>query len=106
MNNRNPSGQPSGRAGNMSGLLIAGTVVDRMRRRVPANNPTTEIITYTIQDSENRKFFVDDYAPDSYYDLDKYVCLPVYIKPYLKKNGEPSFNFNVQKRQSGRGEHF
>ena len=89
-----------------SGLLIAGTVIDRTRRHVPKNNPTTEIVTYTIQDSSNRKFFVDDYAPEGYHDLDKYVCLPVYIKPYLKKNGEPSFNFNIQKSQNERGERF
>ena len=91
---------------NMSGLFVAGTVIDRMRRHVPKNNPTTEIITYTIQDSENRKFYVDDYSPASYYDRDKYVCLPIYIKPYTKKNGEPSFNFNVQKSSNERGERF
>ena len=102
MSNRNLSNNRN----NLSGLLIAGTVIDRMRRRVPANNPTTEIITYTIQDSDNRKFYVDDYAPDSYHDLDKYVCLPIYIKPYIKKNGEPSFNFNIQKSNNTRGEHF
>lgn len=102
MNNRHSSNSNN----NPSGLLIAGTVIDRMRRHVPKNNPSTEIVTYTIQDSSNRKFFVDDYAPECYHDLDKYVCLPVYIKPYIKKNGEPSFNFNVQKSQSVRGEHF
>jgi hypothetical protein len=32
---------------------------------VPRNNPTTEIVTYTVQDDSNRKFFVDDYAPDA-----------------------------------------
>ena len=102
MSNRNPSNNRR----NLSGLFVAGVVIDRVRRHVPRDNPTTEIITYTIQDDHNRKFFVDDYAPDSYYDLNKHVCLPLYIKPYLKKNGEPAFNLNVQKDQHERGEHF
>lgn len=91
---------------NISGLIVAGTVTDRVRRHVPKKNPTTEIVTYTIVDSDNHKYFVDDYAPESYYDLDKYVRIPIYIKSYIKKNGEPSFNFNVQKRNDDRGEHF
>lgn len=95
------------RDGRRPGLFIAGTVIDRTRRRVPANNPTTEIVTYTILGPNQQRFYVDDYAPTSYLELDKYVCVPVYIKPFLKKNGEPSFNINIQKDiKNVRGEHF
>lgn len=73
---------------------------------VPRNNPTTEIVTYMIQDGNNRKYFVDDYAPDSYHEIASSVSLPVYIKAYVRKNGEPSYTINIQKSDVGRGEHF
>ena len=76
------------------------------RRMVPHDNPTTEIVTYTVQDGYNRKFYVDDYAPDAYHELDSNVCFPVYIKAYNRKNGEPSYTLNIQKRDLGRGERF
>ena len=88
------------------GLSLSGTVIDRTRRMVPRDNPTIEIVTYTIQDGCNRKFFVDDFAPSEYHDINSSVCFPVYIKAYRRKNGEPSYTINVQKSESGRGEHF
>ena len=107
MNNNNSNSNSNNRDRKRPGLFIAGTVIDRTRRRVPASNPTTEIVTYTILASNQQRFYVDDYAPSSYLDLDKYVCIPVYIKPFIKKNGEASFNINVQKDfKNVRGEHF
>ena len=92
----------------VQGLCLGGTVIDRTRRYVPKDNPTTEIVTYTIQDANNHKYFVDDYAPSSYLELDRYACLPVYVKPYKIKNGDPSFNLNVQRASAehGNGENF
>ena len=88
------------------GLSLSGTVIDRTRRMVPRDNPTIEIVTYTVQDSSNRKFFVDDFAPNEYHDVNSSVCFPVYIKAYRRKNGEPSYTINVQKAEVRRGEHF
>ncbi len=88
------------------GLTLSGTVIDRTRRHVPMDNPTTEIVTYTLGDNNDRKFYVDDYAPTEYHDLGDYVSLPVYIKPYVKKNNDASYNLCIQKKPSGRGEHF
>ena len=88
------------------GLYLSGNVVDRTRRHVPKDNPTTEIVTYTLSDSSERKFFVDDYAPERYHEIGEYVVLPVYVKPYLKKNSDVSYNLCVQKKSSTRGEHF
>ncbi len=102
MNQRNPKNNAS--PGH--GLSLSGTIIDRTRRMVPRDNPTTEIVTYTIQDGYNRKFYVDDYAPNGYHDLESVVSLPVYIKSYTRKNGEPSYTLNVQKDEVGRGEHF
>ena len=90
----------------MHGLSLTGTVIDRTRRMVPRDNPTTEIVTYTVQDRNNRKFFVDDYAPDGYHDIDSTVAFPIYIKAYIRKNGEPSYTLNIQKSEVGRGERF
>ncbi|MBR1440773.1 MAG: hypothetical protein IJ589_06070 [Lachnospiraceae bacterium] len=88
------------------GLFLSGTVIDRTRRRVPKDNPTTEIVTYTLSDDNEKKYFVDDYAPDHYYNLGAYVSLPVYVKPYQKKNHDISYNLCVQKQASSLGEHF
>lgn len=90
----------------MHGLSLSGTVIDRTRRMVPHDNPTTEIVTCTIQDGYNRKFYVDDYAPAGYYDFNSSVCFPVYIKAYNRKNGEPSYTLNMQKMEVTRDEHF
>ena len=90
----------------MNGLSLSGTVIDRTRRMVPHDNPTTEIVTYTVQDDFNRKFYVDDYAPNEYHDRNTPVCFPVYIKAYVRKNGEASYALNIQKSDISRGEPF
>lgn len=104
MNQRNNNAKAANSV--MHGLSLSGTVIDRTRRVVPHDNPTTEIGTYTIQDGYNHKFYVDDYAPAGYHDLDSNVCLPVYIKAYNRKNGDPSHTLNVQKMDPPHGEHF
>ena len=52
---------------NTPGLFLSGIIVDRTRRMIPRDNPTTEIVTYTVQGDGNRKFYVDDYAPEGYH---------------------------------------
>lgn len=89
------------------GLAVTGTIIDRMRRLVPKENPTTEIVTYTIIDSHNRKYYVDDYDTRGFYhDLNSRVSLPVYVKTYVRKNGDPSYTLNIQKEHTSRNEHF
>ena len=88
------------------GLYLSGTVIDRTRRHVPKDNPTTEIVTYTLSDNNERKFYVDDYAPTGYHELGEYVSFPVYVKPYVKKNKDMAYNLCIQKKPSTRGEHF
>jgi hypothetical protein len=91
---------------NYSGLYLFGRVIDRTRRHVPKDNPTTEIVTYLIQSNQNSKFYVDDYAPASYYDIGADVSLNVYIKTYKRKNGEASYTLNIQQNDFSRDEHF
>lgn len=105
MNQRN-SNTKTASSNAAHGLSLSGTVIDRTRQMVPHDNPTTEIVTYTIQDGYNRKFYVDDYAPSSYHDLGSNISFPVYIKAYNRKNEEPSYTLNVQKMDVTRGEHF
>ncbi len=88
------------------GLFLIGTVVDRTRRHVPKDNPTTEIVTYTVSDENNRKYYVDDYAPESYHELGTHISVPVYVKPYTKRNKDVSYNLCIQKEASAKGEHF
>ena len=106
MNQHNVKSTSTTNSNSVHGLSLSGTVIDRTRRMVPHDNPTTEIVTYTIQDGYNRKFFVDDYAPTGYHEINSSVCFPVYIKAYNRKNGEPSYTLNIQKMDTVRGEHF
>jgi hypothetical protein len=89
-----------------SGLYLFGRIIDRTRRHVPKDNPTTEIVTYLVQSNRDSKFYVDDYAPDSYYDIGADVSFNVYIKTYKRRNGEPSYTLNIQQNDFSRGEHF
>ena len=90
-----------------NGLSLSGIIVDRTRRMVPLDNPTTEIVTYTIQDESNHKYYVDDYSPSEYHDINANVCFPVYVKAYNRRNGTPSYTLNIQKSEVVRsGEHF
>ena len=88
------------------GLCLTGFVIDRTRRHVPKDNPTVEIVTYTVSDNFDRKCYVDDYAPSGYHEVGECICVPVYVKPYIKRNGEASYNLSIQKKTSTRGEHF
>ena len=80
------------------GLFVTGIVANRTRRYIPTrNNANTEVVTYTITDEHEHRYFVDDFAPSSYYDVSSPVTLSVYVKPYLKKNGDASYTLYVQK---------
>ena len=89
----------------VSGLFLAGTVVQRTKREIPSINPTTEVVTYQIIDDKERYYYVDDYSPSEYHECGTKVCLPVYVKPYKKKSGDASYSLNVLKpfRPSSKG---
>ena len=80
-----------------SGLILCGTVSQRTKRTVPVNNSTIEIVTYLIVDSNGRFYYVDDYAPDHYHEVGQPIHVAVYVKPYRKKNGDPSYSLNFLK---------
>ena len=80
------------------GLYVIGSITNRTRRYITTNaNPNTEIVTYTILDDHAHRFFVDDSAPVSYLEVSQSVILPVYIKPYKKKNGDAAYTLCIQK---------
>ena len=80
------------------GLYIIGSISNRSRRYITTNNnPNTEIVTYTILDEHDHRFFIDDFAPSSYHEVTESVVLPVYIKPYKKKNGDAAYTLCIQK---------
>ena len=102
-----PNQLPSVDDSQLGGLVLMGTVVDRMRRMVPKDNPTTMIVTYTLDDGMGRKYLVDDYAPMDFFDIGMYINVPVYVKVYMKRNKELAYTLNVQKEfVSDKGEHF
>ncbi len=81
----------------ITGLYIAGTIQERTRRMVP-----------TVTDANDKRYYIDDYAPDSYHDVGDYAVFPVFIKPFRKKNGDPSYSLSVQKayKHQSKGESF
>lgn len=78
------------------GLFVSGAIANRTRRYISTrNNSNAEVVAYTITDDHERRYFV--FAPSSYYDISSPVTLSVYVKPYLKKNGDAAYTLCVQK---------
>jgi hypothetical protein len=93
----------------LSGLYVFGTVIDRTRRTINTrkNDSTAEIVTYTIQDNTGRRYYVDEYSPEEYFDLNEYAEIPVYVKTFKKRTGDIGYSFCVQQEfASIRGERF
>lgn len=91
----------------LTGLLVRGTVKGRTRRQVPLDNPTTEIVTYTVSDENDHRYYVDDFAPSTYYSVGESIESNVYVKPYRKRNGSLSYTLCIQKDyHSMKGEAF
>ena len=92
-----------------SGLILAGTVRERSRRKVKvADKPETEIVTYVVADDEDRKYYLDDFEPEGYYSIGERIEVQVYVKPYEKKKGGLSYSLSVAKEYQPRikGESF
>ncbi len=93
--------------GRIEGLYVGGVVRDRRRRYInKTGSEQIEVVTYTLTDSNDRNFYVEDYAPDSYRNLGDYSLVPVYIKPYRKSNGQLSYTICIKKEFETRGESF
>ena len=94
--------------GKISGLYVGGIIQERRRRYINReNNERIEIVTYTITDDSDKKYYVEDYAPSSYRDLGSQILEPVYVKPYKKKTGDLSYTICIKKNfDGGRGEAF
>ena len=81
----------------LSGLYLFGSVVDRTRRTINTKgNTTAEIVTYTIQDANGRRYYVDEHSPEEYYELSEYAEIPVYVKTFKKRTGDIGYSFCVQ----------
>lgn len=92
-----------------NGLFLLGEVTDRVKKRVTAQGMEVEVVTYTVVCDNARRYYVDDFDPDKYYAVGEKVTIPVYVKAYKKKTGEPSYMLKLQKKEivvTSRGEHF
>lgn len=95
---RNPSETEETNGSLPAGLYVVGKIANRTRRYITtSSNPNTEIVTYTIIDDHERRYFIDDFAPLSYYEVSSPVTLPVYVKTFVKKNGDASYTLCIQK---------
>ena len=83
-------------------------MIDRTRRTIHTrNNSTAEIITYTIQDANDRRYYVDEYSQEEYHELSEYAEVLVYVKTFKKRTGDIGYSFCVQTPNSpSRGMHF
>lgn len=93
---------------NLSGLVLFGTVSDRIKKSIVVSGSAKEVVTYTVETNDSHSYYVDDFAPESYYALGEKVIIPVYVKPYTKKTGVPGYMLKMQKDSSFsiRGERF
>lgn len=91
--------------GETTGLRLVGIAKERARNYVPKDNPTTEVVTYTIVDGSGRSYRLRDYDPTSYFKVGEEVDVPVYIRPYQADKGL-SYTINLQKPRKNSGEHF
>jgi hypothetical protein len=80
-----------------SGLLVCGMIQERTRRYVTVKGNKVEIVTYMISDDLDRHHYVEDFAPSDYYEIGECVAVSVYVKPYQKRNGNPSYTLCTQK---------
>lgn len=103
-----PPADPSSSEEPFSGLYLFGQVIDRTRRTIKTrDNSSAEIVTYAIQDINGRRYFVDEYSPDDYFEISEYAELPVYVKTFKKHSGDIGYSFCVQQQLfPSRGEHF
>lgn len=93
--------------GRITGMYVGGVIHDRQRRYIDKGNEKVEIVTYTVVDDNNKKYYVEDYDPSSYREKGNLVLEPVYVKPYKKKNGDLSYTICIKKKyEGGRGESF
>ena len=91
------------------GLFLVGKVADRVRKTVSAQGTEVEVVTYTILCGGVHRFYVDDFNPDKHFAVGENVSIPVYVKAYRKKTGEPSYMLKLQKSDvyiASRGERF
>jgi len=94
--------------GRINGLYVGGIIQERRRSFINRENKAqTEIVTYTLSDDNNKRYFVEDFAPSAYRDVGSQIVVPVYVKPYRKKNGDLSYTICIKKDfEGGRGESF
>lgn len=81
-----------------TGLYLIGAISTRSKRKVPKDNPQHEVVTYLIKGNNGRNYYVDEFDPESYYNRDEYVEIPVYVKPYInQRTGSVGYSLTVMK---------
>ena len=71
---RNTSETEDANGSRLAGLYVVGKIANR-----------------------TRSYFIDDFAPLSYYEVSSPVTLSVYVNPFVKRNGDASYTLCIQK---------
>ncbi len=91
------------------GLFLIGEVSDRVKKNITTHGVDVEVVTYTISCNDRQRYYVDDFDPEKYFSVGEKITIPVYVKAYKKKTGEPSYMLKLQKKDifvASRGERF
>ncbi len=76
-----------------NGLYLHGYVKNRARRiSEGANGEERQLVTYQII-ANDKEYLVKEWEPKSYFEIGEIVDIPVFVKPFLKKNGDAGIDF-------------
>jgi len=71
----------------ITGLYLNGFVKSRTRRLITKNDTQIEIISYLVADNYGNTYILEDFRPSSYFEVNTRIEVPVYVKPYQRRNG-------------------
>lgn len=88
-----------------SGIFVEGQVIARTRQKFKQGEKDLEKVIYRITNA-GPDLLVEDVAPPGYLTIGTLVKLPIYIRPWKRKNGTPAFSVSIARPMADRGEEF
>lgn len=88
-----------------SGIFVEGQVIARTRQKFKQNDKDLEKVIYRITNA-GPDLLVEDVSPPGYLTIGTIVKLPIYIRPWARRNGTPAFSVSIARPMADRGEEF
>lgn len=88
-----------------SGLRLIGTVTARSRTFLERGTEKIEKITYRVV-NDGPDIMLDDLAPPGYLTIGTLIDVPIFVRPWARKNGTPAFSVSVARPRNDMGEVF